>query len=401
MSATSLPSPTKFVQGTFASTPSPFHIDEVETAFHVDVLILGCVFVGMWIAAWAFVLAFTSDAGFGAYGTRVIETGYSVAARRVACLCIFGIEGLQLAALCFAPSVPWPSVGTAGYDALRYGWLWIIGPASLYALVVPVALLVLVGLLVGPPLLVERWNFRHVKQRVFESVKDLAVFGLPVPALAALLTAVDCRGTDESGHYTDLVWHTQVSCFSTLHLAVMSTALAVALAVWAGLLLAAASRSFYAKPTDLGYSGRWIAVQAQFKALAATSYAVFRHWPEAHLAVMTVASICLLVTHHTVRPCYVEKVNYWRSIMFCLTIWTVLCGWLALVLDDLDHWVPLACLGGGYVLLTCVAWLKYLVGYHTRAYCPKQSVDGVYQGDLSLGWQTMHGRGSMVLSDGS
>ena len=107
----------------------------------------------------------------------------------------------------------------------------------------------------------------------------------------------------------------------------------------------------------------------------------------------------------SMRPCYVEKINFHRTVAYCVATMTS----LPLIVHVLfatdgtlqpDDILPLLWLLICWGIVLAIAVLFYFLLPHKRVYTPVRTGEGVYQGDFTLCDQTRHGFGAMMGDSG-
>jgi len=79
--------------------------------------------------------------------------------------------------------------------------------------------------------------------------------------------------------------------------------------------------------------------------------------------------LILLILQIIIKPCNLEKVNYWRIITLICTMSTVICSFISLILNNTDNDIPAILL---YSTVVTILLISYSI-FKRKYYPPKIS----------------------------
>jgi len=78
--------------------------------------------------------------------------------------------------------------------------------------------------------------------------------------------------------------------------------------------------------------------------------------PWVYLLISFVAILLLIILQFTLKPCNLEKINYWKKISLICIMWTVVCSLIALLLNDTTNIWPAIIYYVGLVIILLLSY---------------------------------------------
>eukprot|EP01060_Flectonema_neradi_P015617 TRINITY_DN22247_c0_g1_i1.p1 TRINITY_DN22247_c0_g1~~TRINITY_DN22247_c0_g1_i1.p1 ORF type:complete len:912 (+),score=167.94 TRINITY_DN22247_c0_g1_i1:58-2736(+) len=121
----------------------------------------------------------------------------------------------------------------------------------------------------------------------------------------------------------------------------------------------------------------------------------------AHLLTVFAGLIFLTLFSISMRPCSVERINFYRSSCLSISVWVCIANVFVGVLDDPTANSPFRLALVGSCLLAMVIAFRYYVVPDNRIFPPIPVENGTYEGAVSLATLLRHGYGTQSWSDGA
>jgi hypothetical protein len=356
-----------------------------------------------------FVSYYTDEDGFVRGARRILSDPEHTLHMYFYIFCIYAFEGTQYAALAFAPSTV--KGLSFGEDLMKVMTGFLLNGSNWFAVFPTVVVLQILMLMFMVVPMIAYYTMTRANYQVFADsyvhgnfskyialAQDSFLYFWQIPFFISLLIFIPCEYF-ETGEPALANFRT-TECNSSTHKLYGTLGGVIALASLLIGILAGTVPACVERHTDLAINGRHTAISFMVRAGLACNWILnFRDHEWILLIVCGVGQLWLLYLNVSLRPCLVERVNFHRSAVICMSFIPTISLIIASGLDDSRNQLPVAAGGAMAFLMFLMLMLKYYVFPSGKLFPAMPYAGGEYEGGLILGLSLPQGHGVLRWPD--